>query len=442
MVRKLSVLLGIVLFILNLSGQDKFEISLRTDKSSGIYAPGETVTYTVGVLKNGKLSNGIKYTCQFLVNGYWQEKQEFVSDGKELKLTKTFAVPAVWYSLKVELLPGQAGVPGKLSKELGAIAPRDIRPAVEEPEDFEAFWKKQREELNKIPVEAIEKKPYPLWAPYNKTVVCYDMKIKCLGDKPVSGYLSMPRNAKPKSLPAVVSFHGAGVCSAYAHPHIGEKMISFNVNAHGIENGKPKEYYQSLKLSNGKKLVNYAWHGIWDKDQCYYKNMFLRVMRALDYIKTLPEWDGKNLFVTGASQGGTQSIVAAALDKDVTFCQAGVPALCDHNAFYANRSPGWPKVANLSDKSKLTSEKKCFMAVMNYYDVAHFAKRVKCDIALSAGLLDYVCSPASVMAAYNSISPGVNKTIQIVPDGTHGTASIGMETRWDQAINAALRQKK
>ena len=434
---KLLTIFSVFCIFSTLFAADKFSIILKTDKVDGIYKQGDSAIFNVTILKNGEVAQGVKFTCQFSANGFWQNKKEYISDGKTVTLTRKFDAPVIWHTLRVEI----SGT--KIVNEIGAIAsPYDIKTAVEEPEDFEAFWKKQREELNKIPVEAIEKKPYPLWAPYNKTVVCYDMKIKCLGGKPVSGYLSMPRNAKPKSLPAVVSFHGAGVRSAYAHPHIGEKMISFNVNAHGIENSKPDEYYQSLKLSNGKKLVNYAWHGIWDKDQCYYKNMFLRVMRALDYIKTLPEWDGKNLFVTGASQGGAQSIVAAALDKDVTFCQAGVPALCDHNAFYANRTPGWPKVANLSDKSKLTSEKKCFMAVMNYYDVAHFAKRVKCEITVAAGLIDHVCSPISVMAAYNNIPATAKKSIQIKPAGSHGNASAGLEKRYNAVVDKAIKTNK
>jgi cephalosporin-C deacetylase-like acetyl esterase len=160
------------------------------------------------------------------------------------------------------------------------------------------------------------------------------------------------------------------------------------------------------------KLDNYAYWGVWNQHKYYYKGVITRIMRALEYVKSLPEWDGKNLLVYGASQGGTQSIVAAALDPQVTYCHAGVPALCDHNATYADRTPGWPCVVRM-EKGKLNSEKKWFMVVLNYYDVAHFAKRVKCEISVSAGLLDHTCSPTSVMAAYNNISKDVQKSIQI-----------------------------
>ena len=57
-------------------------------------------------------------------------------------------------------------------------------------------------------------------------------------------------------------------------------------------------------------------------------------MRSLDYVKSLPEWNGKVLIVKGGSQGGAQSIVAAALDNNVTMMIAEVPAMCDHSAFF------------------------------------------------------------------------------------------------------------
>lgn len=426
---KLTGILLTMLLLSSVLAQDKYEFVMKTDKKTGIYAKGETVKYTVNLLKNGKPCKGVKYTCQFSVNGFWKDKQEFVSDGKVLTLTKKFDAPVYWYTLKAEI-PGK-----KVSKELGAIAsPYEITTAVKEPVDFDAFWKKQREELDKIPVKELERVAIPA-AKYKDQVVCYDVKVACAGATPVSGYLCMPKDAKPKSLPAIVTFQGAGVLGAWQEPEFGKKAIALNINAHGIVNGKPYKFYRELKLGSGR-LDNYAHYGVWKKDLYYYKGVYTRVMRALDYVKTLPEWDGKNLFVYGASQGGTQSIVAAAMDKDVTYCHAGVPALCDHSAVYADRTPGWPRVVT-KQKSTLKEQDKWFMIVLNYYDVAHFAKRVKCEISVSAGLLDHTCSPTSVMSAYNNIPADVKKSIQIVPSGTHGSASAGMDVRFNAVLDAA-----
>ena len=129
------------------------------------------------------------------------------------------------------------------------------------------------------------------------------------------------------------------------------------------------------------------------------------------------------------------------MDKNVTFCDAGVPSLSDQSAVYADRLPGAPKIVTC-DKSKLNTERKWFMMVLSYYDVAFFAKRIKCEINMSAGLLDFSCSPTSVMAAYNNIPAGVKKHIQIVPDGLHGTASKGMEKRFNEVLDAAIEGNK
>ena len=423
-----------------LMAQDKYEFSIKTDRADGIYAKGDTVKFTIALLKNGIPAKDVEYTCQFSVNGYWKDKQGFIANGYPLTMTKKFDGNILWYTVKAEI-PDT-----KIKGELGAIAtPYEIKPAVEEPKDFDIFWQKQRDELDKIPVKALEKVEVPLLAKYSTykdKVVCYDVKVACSGAKPVSGYLCMPRYAKAKSLPAIVNFQGAGVLGAWQLPELGEKAIAFNINSHGIENGKPRAYYRSLLIPDTKtKLDNYLPYGVWNKNLYYFRGVYTRALRALDYIKTLPEWDGKNIIVTGASQGGQVAMVVAALDKDVTFCDAGVPSLCDQSSVYADRLPGAPKIVTC-DKSQLNNERKWFMMVLSYYDVAFFAKRIKCEINMSAGLLDFSCSPTSVMAAYNNIPATTKKSIQIVPDGYHGTASKGMEKKFDEVISKAIEENQ
>ena len=102
---------------------------------------------------------------------------------------------------------------------------------------------------------------------------------------PVSGYLCMPKNAKKGSLPAVGSYHGAGVRSAHKQHGAGTRYIHFDVNAHGIENGKPAQFYADLAKG---ELKDYRHRNKTDRNRFYFKEMYLRVMRALDYVKTLP----------------------------------------------------------------------------------------------------------------------------------------------------------
>ena len=321
-----------------------------------------------------------------------------------------------------------------LKAEIGAMVdPLEITESAPEPKDFDAFWKAQRELLDKIPVEA-ERVEVPVPKKYKDNVVCYDVKVKCAGPAPVSGYLTMPQNAKKGSLPATVSFHGAGVRSAYKNLKGGSSRIAFDVNAHGILNGQPKEYYDNL---NKGVLRGYRTQGKENRDTVYFKDMFLRVMRALDYVKSLPEWDGKTLVVHGGSQGGAQAIVAAALDPQVTFCNAGVPALGDHAGRLAGRRPGWPCYVN---KKNLNDADLEVIDAVKYYDHVYFAKRIRCETYFYTGFVDFVCAPTSVYAAYNNLPKNIVKHIQTTPTGGHGAPGGLAYKRMNEFIQNAIKR--
>ena len=298
------------------------------------------------------------------------------------------------------------------------VDPWKIRPGNPNcPADFDEFWATKRAELNQVPVQATRKevKLSKKDAAKYPNVVCYDVKVDCAGGAPVSGYLCMPRGAEPKSLPAVVFFHGAGVRSAIKRADYGSKAIAFDVNAHGIENGKPAKFYKAL--SDGK-LKSY-WHRGYDNhENIYFVGMYMRVMRAMDYVKSLPEWDGKTLIVQGQSQGGGQSLAAAGLDPQVTLCCANVPALCDLGGRSLGRRPGWP-IASLPHKIQTDAAVRARTA---YVDGVFFARRIKCPVYMSTGLVDNTCVSSAVFSAFNSLPAGVEKHMFINPSGNHDTS--------------------
>ena len=229
----------------------------------------------------------------------------------------------------------------------------------------------------------------------------------------MSGYLCVPVGAKPKSLPAVLSYQGAGVSSSWVSCNKG--AITMNINAHGIPNGKPGSFYQNLGKTT---LKGYYHQGKNDREKIYFHGMYLRVMRSLDYMKSRPEWDGKTLIVSGSSQGGGQAIAAAGLDPQVTLCIAAVPAMSDHSGSLANRQPGWPQFYNASGSRK--ADPKVVDAVA-YYDNAYFARRIKCETWLTTGLFDTTCSPSSVYTVFNNLA-AKKKYIDIVPAASHSGA--------------------
>jgi len=302
------------------------------------------------------------------------------------------------------------------------------------PEDFDRFWAQKRAELDLVPVKATrrevplpdrEAKKYP-------DVVCHDVKVDCAGDAPVSGYLCMPRGAKPKTLPAIVHFHGAGVRSAKPYPTYGQTAIAFDINAHGIENGKPESYYNELYATG--RLKDYRLASWGDHRSNYFVGMFVRIMRALDYVKTLPEWDGKTLVVYGGSQGGAQAIAAAALDDRVTLCVSHVPSLCDLGAGAVARRPGGP-LPSLPVEKQRDPE---LIREAAYVDLVFFAGRIKCPLYLAVGLGDNICIATSSYIFYNALPESTFKRIAVWPNLGHtGPHSI----QGKSAIRKALKMK-
>lgn len=118
---------------------------------------------------------------------------------------------------------------------LGAcVGPETLKQGVPEPADFDAFWRKAKAELAAVPMQVLEKKLV------KETDISrvYDVKIAAPGKRPVSGYLTIPKDAKPGSLPLYLHFHGYGVQSAEVVES--KDAIHFFINAHGIENGRER----------------------------------------------------------------------------------------------------------------------------------------------------------------------------------------------------------
>lgn len=418
-----------------------FQFRFKTDRADAIYNAGDEVCFSGNVLVKGKNPEKMTVRCQVIRDGYKVLKSEKIQlSEKPIVFTVKFDRPG-WIRLLVEVLDEQGKVlrigNRQVQGGVGAMAdPEKIVPGAAEPADFDAFWAAKRAELDKVPVKAL-RVPF---APENgKYFNCWDIKVDCAGGMPVSGYLCIPKGAKPKSLPVAVRFHGAGVRSANAVLYY-RGLIVLDVNAHGIENGKDAAFYSDLQK---KDLNNYHARNKLDRNKGYFVGMFMRVMRALDYVKTLPEWDGKTLIVFGGSQGGAQSLAAAALDKDVTHCIAGVPALCDQGGVLAERSAGWPQFVSWFRIGKMTEEDRAVLPEVAYVDCAYMARRIKAKTYIGTGFMDYVCAPTSVFAAYNNIPAGTEKDIVTTPDKAHNAPNTkGMKWLADFSAQVFKSQGK
>ena len=280
----------------------------------------------------------------------------------------------------------------KLSALAGAgVDPLLIKPSQPAPDDFDAFWMAKKALLAAVPFEVKLTGVESAVA----GVTAFDVQATSLG-APVSGYLAVPTGARPKSLPAILTVHGAGVSSAGLAGTVGwarEGALAMDINAHGLPNGRPAEYYQGLRDG---ELKAYSTRGRDSRETIYFLGMFLRLIRAIDVLTARPEWDGKTVVVYGSSQGGAQALAAAGLDSRVTFFVAGVPAMCDHTGALAGRIAGWPKFIPTGETPRPE-----VAAAVRYYDAMNFAARIKAAAFFTIGFIDTTCPPTSVYATYN-----------------------------------------
>lgn len=371
-------------------------LTVTTDRPSATYETDEGVTFTIR--STAPSGNEISWTLS--LDGHRNLSTGKGSSGDATPLTVKDSLSEPGFLLLTATVTGANGKPFTAYAAAG-ISPEKISPSLPVPADFDAFWTKQKETLATIPM-AVTSEPVPLSATADTGVEAFDVSVPAETDgPPVTGYFAKPKGAAAKSLPAVLWVHGAGVRSSSLPSALGgarDGFLSLDINAHGLPNGKPEEFYKEIAAGD---LKTYRTDGNRSRDEVYFRGMFVRLQRALDFLTAQTEWNGKTLAVIGHSQGGYQALVAGGLDPRVTFIGSGVPAGCDHSGMKVDRISGWPKIVALlpGGVPDPVSLEAC-----RYVDTVNFAARCKAEAILSVGFIDRTCPPTSIYAAYNVLA--------------------------------------
>jgi len=393
-------------------------ISVLTDREDALYHVGDEVTFRISVATDDTSVTTGDVSYSLTIDG-WKEvgagTLPLSDDGATV--SAKFDQPGFLRCTVTHVDPT-----GAKSHGFGAAGfdPLQIKPSLPVPDDFDDFWAKQKAEIAALSMD-------PTLTPVDSSVDginCFDLQLDCPGGAPVSGYYCLPEGAAPKSLPALLVVHGAGVRSSILRPDTAkEGLLVLDINAHGIPNGKRKDFYDDLSSGD---LKDYRHRGREDRETYYFLGMYNRLMRAMNFLTSRPEWDGKVLIVEGTSQGGGQSLVAAGLDSRVTLLCAGVPAMCDHTGDVN----GWPRVVPRDDNG--TPDPK-IQEVARYFDAMNFATRTKADALVSVGFIDDVCRPTSIYATYNNLAG--KKQILNKPQMNHAVAP-----EWNEMVLGLIRE--
>jgi cephalosporin-C deacetylase-like acetyl esterase len=295
-----------------------------------------------------------------------------------------------------------AVIDGRTYRGVGTagFAPERIQPTQQNPPDFDTFWDEQKTRLKALPIDA---KWTPLPDYGTSGVECSQVNVQNVGltagSSRLYGILCQPRAAG--KYPAVLSVPGAGVRPYRGLPELAARgLITFQVGIHGIPVIQPQEVYDGL---SGGGLSGYPTFGMDSRERYYYRRVYTGVLRANDFLTSLPQWDGRNLGVTGGSQGGALAIVTAGLDRRVTRLVAYFPALSDVSGYLNQRAGGWPHMFRATEGPNVHRDD-AKVNTMRYYDVVNFARRVAVPGFYSWGFNDETCPPTSMYSAYNVIT--------------------------------------
>lgn len=372
--------------------QEKISISVNADRPDAVYHCGEQAKFLITAMQGNEPITKGDVKVKLSLDGGRTIRDETVALAAEpVAVSGTLEEPGFLHC-KVTL-----SLDGKTYEDNAGAAfdPESIQPSGTEPADFDEFWAEGRAELAKIPMD-VQLTPLPDMS--NDTQDTSKISFANIGATRIYGFLSVPKNQKPP-FPAFVNVPGAGVGAPYTtYPEqatAGALTLVMGVHTHDLRLSG-EEY---AKLRDGE-LKDYQRSGAPDREKYFYRRAILGIDRAVQYLKSRPDWNGKDMLYFGQSQGGGVGLALVALNPEFTAAAISVPALCDHAGARVGRKPGWPQLA--PDASAENYEDCIKMA--SYFDGVNFAKRVRCPVIMSVGFIDPVCPPSSVYAAYNVIT--------------------------------------
>jgi len=412
MKQKVTTLLFVLLSFSLVIGQPVntlIKVVVAPDHTDWLYKPGEQVKFNISVLKDGNPLKNV--TVKYQVG---PEKMEPVKKDSLVLASGTLSLaPVTLKSAGFLQCIVTAFYDGKQYRGLATAGfdPASIKPTIENPTDFTAFWDKAKTELSKIPIDA-RMTLLPERCTENVNVYHVNIQNYRAGSR-LYGILCIPK--KEGKYPALLRVPGAGIRPYAGDVASAEKgIITLEIGIHGVPVNMDVSVYNNL---NAGSLNGYWYFNLENKDRYYYKRVYMGCIRANDFLTSLPQFDGHNLGVTGGSQGGALSIVTAALDARVKYLTAFYPALSDLTGYLNGRAGGWPHLFNKDNIVYNNSKEKITTA--SYYDVVNFARLLKIPGMYTWGFNDETCPPTSMYASYNVIS--APKTLFLAPETGHWT---------------------
>lgn len=275
---------------------------------------------------------------------------------------------------------------------------RSYQPPRDEPADFDAFWQDTLAETRRAPLE-------PRFEPIDyglRTVEAFDVTFNGFGGQPIKGWLLLPRQ-RSGALPCVVEYIGYGGGRGFPTDWLlwssmGYAHLVMDTRGQGSAWSKGDTPDIEVEASN-PQFPGFMTRGVLRPQTYYYRRVFADAVRAVEAARAHPAVDAARIAASGGSQGGGITLAVGGL-MDVQAILPDVPFLCHYRrATEITDAHPYQEIARY-----LMIHRDKEAAVFNtlaYFDGLNFAARSKADALFSVALMDEICPPSTVFAAYN-----------------------------------------
>lgn len=272
-------------------------------------------------------------------------------------------------------------------------------PERDEPTDFDAFWSTTLRQAHQHPLEArFTPVDYGL-----RTLEAFDVTFNGYAGQPVKGWLLLPKD-REESLPAVVEYIGYGGGRGFPTdwlfwPSLGYAFMVMDTRGQG-SSWRPGDTPDLPGDTATPSYPGFMTQGILDPHTYYYRRLFSDAVRAVETVEAHPAVDRSRIAVTGGSQGGGISLAVAALAPQVQGVMPDVPFLCHfRRATEITDSHPYNEIVRYC---KVHRDKiDIVFCTLSYFDGLNFAARTRSPALFSVALMDDICPPSTVFAAYN-----------------------------------------
>ena len=300
---------------------------------------------------------------------------------------------------------------------------RTYRPELAEPDDFDAFWRGTLQEARQHPLDVTAERVETGL----RLVESFDVSFAGFGGHRVKAWLTRPAG-ETGDLPTVVEYNGYGGGRGLAHERLtwanaGYAHLFMDTRGQGSGWGTGGETPDPSGA--GPASPGFMTRGILDPAEHYYRRVFTDGVRAVETARALPGSDGR-VAVTGASQGGGISLAVAGLVPDLLAVMPDVPFLC-HFRRATEISDSFPYGEIVTYLSVHREHVDAAFRTLAYLDGVSFARRATADAIFSVALMDPICPPSTVYAAYNQY--GAQHADGRSADDAAGSAGAGPATQ-------------